>query len=180
VLDFARGALFDPLGIPTRPAFEQFGLPGEPGFDEFTSGYLKAGFAWPVDPTGINNGADTLKLRPQDLATLGLLYLNHGRLGERQIIPASWVKESTAAQVDTIESGDANGYGYMWWVTTVDHDPAYAAVGFGGQMLEVIPNRNLVVVIATEISGEDPDNADPSQPAWGWTLVENAIAAHFT
>ena len=44
VLDYARAKLFDPLGIPTRPALQSL-------FDvRNLDAYNTAGFAWPVDP----------------------------------------------------------------------------------------------------------------------------------
>lgn len=76
----------------------------------------------------------------RDLARFGLLFLNRGRWGNKQIIPESWVKEST-----TCHTCKANfGYGYMWW--TYPDDDAYRAAGFGGQYILVSPSRQAVVV----------------------------------
>jgi len=77
-----------------------------------------------------------------DLARLGLLYLRKGKWKGRQIIPASWVAESTRARMDTGRKGFYGGYGYLWWVG----DEGYAAVGKGGQRVFVMPKRNLVIV----------------------------------
>ena len=75
---------------------------------------------------------------------------------------------------------DRTGYGYLWWTLQADGSPAYAAMGFGGQLIEVVPDRRLVVVIASE--------QDPLDPAWylhtvdTGTLTEfvsNWIAPHF-
>src|SRR4029077_3986830 len=57
VLDYARAKLFDPLGIPTRPAFQP--LPTASNIDA----YQNAGFAWPVDPQQRHAGFGFLKLR---------------------------------------------------------------------------------------------------------------------
>ena len=48
VLDYARAKLFDPLGIPTTPGEQPIAV------DAHLSEYLRAPFAWPVDPQGFN------------------------------------------------------------------------------------------------------------------------------
>ena len=67
------------------------------------------------------------------------------------MLPASWVRAATTAQVPTHGGLGGEGYGYQWWVTTAGQLPAYAAVGYGGQLIEVIPRRKLVIVFSTEI-----------------------------
>lgn len=142
-LDYAREVLFDPLGIPSVPAFEPT-LTGE-DWESFGEAFDSADFAWPVDPQGIHTGGWGLRLRAQDLAKIGLLYLGNGRWQDQQVVPEAWVREATRAQVDTVD-GYTPSYGYQWWVTTADKDAAYAALGTGGQVLEVVPSRDLVVV----------------------------------
>ena len=90
-----------------------------------------------------------------DLLKLGQLYLDEGRHQGRQLVPAQWVKDATSPQVATSEPfGD--GYGYQWWVTTAAHEPAYAAVGYGGQLVEVVPSKRLVAVFVTEVLTTTP------------------------
>ena len=69
--DFARGALFEPLGITE--------------------------FAWHRNESGMHAAASGLRLKPRDLAKFGFLYLNEGRWQGNQILPAAWVAESTQA-----------------------------------------------------------------------------------
>jgi CubicO group peptidase (beta-lactamase class C family) len=142
VLDYARAKLFDPLGIPTRPAFQP--LPTASNIDA----YQKAGFAWPVDPQRRHAGFGFLKLRPRDMAKIGTLYLNGGRWQGEQLVPAAWIRDATTAHVPAAD-GATPSYGYQWWVGTAAGDPAYLAWGFGGQLIEVVPHRHLVVVIST-------------------------------
>jgi len=139
--------------------------------------YNEAGFAWPVDPQGHHEGAGALKLRPQDLAALGLLYLDGGRWEGVQMVPESWIEEATSAHVE--QTGLGFGYGYMWLTTEADGDPAYFARGYGGQLIEVVPDRDLVVVVATEFDFLDPlrDNKAVSTEALA-LMVDQAIAPH--
>ncbi len=62
----------------------------------------------------------------------------------------------TTEQVDTISrqnqpANAAGKFGYLWWITDADGEPAYLASGRGGQLLEVVPSLSLVVVIASEV-----------------------------
>lgn len=42
----------------------------------------------------------------------------------------------------------AVGNPYQWWVTTAGDHPAFAAVWYAGQLIEVVPDLDLVVVVA--------------------------------
>ena len=93
----------------------------------------------------------------RDLARFGLLYLHHGRWGDRQLIPESWIAESTKPY-STTNAG--LGYGYLWWRLRQDNSAlppdSYFAWGHGGQFLFVIPSRDMVVVhLARERTGQD-------------------------
>lgn len=142
-LDYARQVLFDPLGIPSTPAYEPTAT-GE-DWESFDESFEAADFAWAVDPPGVHTGMWGLRLRAQDLARIGLMYLGNGQWQGRQVVPEGWVREATSAQVDT-GGGYTTSYGYQWWVTTADGAPAYAALGTAGQVLAVVPDRDLVVV----------------------------------
>jgi CubicO group peptidase (beta-lactamase class C family) len=163
VLDYAREVLFGPLGIDTEPAAEPLAVPAN------LPAYTAAGFAWPVDPQGIHTGFSYLKIRPTDMALLGSLYLHEGQWDGRQVVSEEWVHEATTAHVRA--RGATNDYGYLWWVGSADDSAAYMAVGYGGQLIEVVPDRELVVVIATEVGDHAlVDHADLTY------LVDSVIA----
>jgi hypothetical protein len=113
--DFARQNLFGPLDIQT--------------------------FSLKKDPHGYSTGGTGLALRPADMLKIGQLYLQHGKWGDRQIIPSAWVKDSTTSQ---IKIAPGINYGYQWWVRP---DGTYNALGWGGQQIMVIPRQDMVVVI---------------------------------
>lgn len=91
------------------------------------------------------------RMSAKDMARFGLLYLRQGRWKEQQIIPQSWVVESTTSY----SSQGEDSYGYMWWVFD-SHSPRryrrfyelgmYEASGNGGQKLTILPQANLIVV----------------------------------
>jgi len=104
-----------------QPAAEPIAI--EANIDE----YMEAGFAWPTDQQGNQLASTLLKLRPQDMAALGQLFLDNGRWRGRQVVPTAWVREATASHTPAQGAGD--GYGYLWWVGTADGDAAYRAYG---------------------------------------------------
>ncbi len=105
------------------------------------------------------------RMTARDMARFGLLFLRNGRWGERQVVPAAWVQESTASYSD---AGPAGGYGYMWWVA-VDgrhlpgvHLPGgYSARGARGHYIVVLPAEKLVIVhrVNTDEPGRQVNDA---------------------
>jgi CubicO group peptidase (beta-lactamase class C family)/poly(3-hydroxybutyrate) depolymerase len=91
------------------------------------------------------------RLSARDLARFGLLFLRGGRWGDRQVVPAKWVRMSSRSYSP---AGERGGYGYMWWVAVGDvHFPnvsvppgTYSARGAGGHYVVVVPSADLVVV----------------------------------
>ena len=69
-------------------------------------------------------------------------------------MPAGWVEASLRRHVDWGDAprGHRVGYGYLWWI--LEPDPAgageqdvYAAMGFRGQYIFVVPEHDLVVAV---------------------------------
>lgn len=92
------------------------------------------------------HSAYPFSLSVRDAARFGQLFLDGGRWGDKQVIPAAWVKESTTAYSRT-ERGSM-GYGYLWWTLnpTVFGPGAALASGYGGQAIAIVPSKRLVVV----------------------------------
>jgi CubicO group peptidase (beta-lactamase class C family) len=150
-LRYARDRLFTPLGIASDPAFEPEFAPRN------AAAYERAGFAWPTDPQGYHLGYGFLKLTPRDMAKLGYLYLKGGAWEGRQVVPADYVRASTRRQVAAGRAADpGEGYGYQWWTMTEQGHAAFAAVGLGGQLIEVVPDLDLIVVM-TSAAGSAED-----------------------
>ncbi|MCU1433159.1 MAG: beta-lactamase [Actinotalea sp.] len=152
-LEYAREHLFGPLGIVTEPTTEMLGSEANQG------AYEQAGFAWPVDADGRHLGFAHLKLTPPDMVAIGQLMLNGGVWEGEQVVPAQWVADSTSRHVE--EGAETAAYGYLWWVFPAAGHDAFAAVGYGGQLIEVVPDLDLIVVAATSV----PDDESPSMDA---------------
>jgi hypothetical protein len=96
----------------------------------------------------VTNGIAGLYMRPRDLAKFGILYLDRGKWGEQQVLPAEWVDESTREQAyigpDDYLGGIDRRFGYMWSI--FPEQGYYGFMGMAGQELFVIPEKNMVVV----------------------------------
>lgn len=117
---------------------------------------------WKTTPTGLADTEGGLYLTARDLAKIGYLYLNDGVWEGRRILPEGWVSTSTTALVDTRPGQPrSRKYGYQWWVLpTPDGGPtAYAALGYGGQRLIVVPDRQLIAVFTGWNIYEHPEFA---------------------
>jgi CubicO group peptidase (beta-lactamase class C family) len=156
LLAYARAKLFGPLGIAADHALVQAIRTWPPTPTEERA-YDTAPVAWPTDPQGYHLGFAWLRLPARDLAKLGYLYLNGGRWDTTQVVPADYVRASTQPQSKPPPSLPADGYGYQWWVTTTDPHPSFSASGSGGQLIQVIPDLDLVVVITSNADQERYD-----------------------
>ncbi|MCU6793780.1 beta-lactamase family protein [Paenibacillus sp. WQ 127069] len=104
-------------------------------------------FQWAADKQGVSDGGTGLQLIPEDMAKIGYLYANNGLINGKQVIPAKWVSEST-----TMTNTNGFKYGYQWW-GGLDY---FYASGSYGQGIFVSPEKNLVVVMTSDISDTDP------------------------
>ena len=107
---------------------------------------------WDDGYQNINDGSSSLYLNLRDMVKLGQLYLQDGLSGSEQIISSEWVERATNVQTGT------ENYGYLWWL----HDnegTSYSARGFGGQVIAVYPDYELVIGAQSDIFGSDDINS---------------------
>ena len=110
---------------------------------------------WRTDGQGLELGGNDAYLKPRDLLALGELYRNEGRIGDRIVLSAEYVRASTSQQsmprIEALNHGTlpTHGYGYLWWLITVADQRGYAALGHGGQMIAVFPDKELTVVMTS-------------------------------
>ena len=84
----------------------------------------------------------------EDMAKIGLLCLNDGRCGDRQIVPAEWIREMTAPRPVDSKYFRGMQYGYLWWIID-DRKGIYAAIGNSGNVIYIDPENNIVVSVAS-------------------------------
>ncbi|MBF8184265.1 serine hydrolase [Nonomuraea sp. K274] len=138
--EYLRPRLFEPLGI--------------------------TDFDWERDPEGVASGGNGLSMRPRDLLSFGVLYLQDGVWQGRRILPNGWPQKASTPHVRSALSGAWNGqelvppapdavadsgYGYQFWTT---EDGIYNASGIFGQECMIFPEQDGVVVV-TGAMGDD-------------------------
>lgn len=134
--EFANEALFKPLGM--AEIEPHLLTAAEMSFDTLFGKDLKG---WANDPQGITTGGWGITLTPDDMARFGLLYLNYGCWNGKQIIPKAWVVASSTP--------NRYNYAYMWWQLAFGNILAFAAMGDGGNIICCIPEKQLVIAIAS-------------------------------
>lgn len=127
-LDFLNDHLFTPLGI-HKPH-------------------------WDTCPKGVNIGGWGLRLRTEDIARFGQLFLQEGIWNGRRILSRSWIEASTARQIDSasvnrhIPHFDHTdweyGYGYQFWRF---RNQGFFAFGAAGQFCIVLPGQEVVLAV---------------------------------
>jgi CubicO group peptidase (beta-lactamase class C family) len=143
--EFAREHLFDPLGIgPTQWAT---GRDGEP-------------FA-----------ASGARMSARDMARIGAMMLHGGKVDERIVVPADWVRRCITPHVSADE---VRRYGYQWFVLDIAFgkpkgwavgrlERMWMAQGEGGQRLFVIPALQLVMAITAGNYLKDDQGIPPTR-----------------
>ncbi len=102
---------------------------------------------WDSSPQGINAGGWGLRIRTEDIARLGQLYLQQGMWQGKQILSAEWVAMASARQVSNGSNPNSDweqGYGFQFWQCR--HN-CYRGDGAFGQFCIVIPEHDAVVAI---------------------------------
>ena len=114
---------------------------------------------WPRDPQGIYFGGNDMLLTPKQMLALGELYLNRGRAGNRQVVPAAWIDTSCVPRGRSRFNPDQT-YGYGWWLRDFGGQQGCFAWGYGGQYIIVFRDLDLVVVTtsSTAVSEERRDH----------------------
>src|SRR5262249_62276491 len=110
---------------------------------------------WATGRDGEPFAASGARMSVRDLARIGVMMLNAGKVGEREVVPADWVARCTTPYVSADE---VRRYGYQWLLIDIAFgkpkgwapgrlERMWMAQGEGGQRLFVIPALQLVVAI---------------------------------
>ncbi|MBV7535095.1 beta-lactamase family protein [Duganella sp. sic0402] len=131
--DFAREALFKPLGIQQ--------------------------WQWLRDAANHPKGQGNLFLRTRDAAKIGQMVLDQGMYNGRRVLSAGWLQAALAPRVPIAKVDRyADHYGYFWYQKTHRVGGSDIAVHFasgnGGNKIYVIPALRAVVVITSSAYGK--------------------------
>lgn len=146
IIDYLKPRLFDPLSI--------------------------NGMDWEVDPRGINTGGWGLRLRTEDMAKFGQLFLQKGKWNGKQILASGWIDEATTSKIEqrpdapqTVrDSSDwLQGYCYQMWRSR--HN-GFRADGAYGQYIIVMPDKDAVIAVTCET----PNMQDEINLIWDYLL----------
>ncbi len=127
--EFARENLFEPLGM---------------GRTE-----------WATGPDGEPFAASGARMSVRDLARIGVMMLQGGKVDGRAVVPADWVKRCVTP---VVSADEIRRYGYQWFVLDIAFgmprgwapgrlERMWTAQGEGGQRLYVIPALRLVIAM---------------------------------
>lgn len=128
---------------------------------------------WPRDPQGVHFGGNDMEMTPRQMLAFGELYLNGGRHRGRQLVPEYWVAASFRPRARS-PRGQGRWYGYGWWLRDLAGMRVPVAWGYGGQLIFVVRELELVVV-ATSDSAPGPGRRDHLRRLYG--LVEERVLA---
>jgi CubicO group peptidase (beta-lactamase class C family) len=123
LIDYLQPRLFEPLSI--------------------------SGATWETCPMGYNTGGFGLRVKTEDIAKFGQLYLDKGMLEGKQLLKEEWIQEATAIQSDNSANGPGDwgqGYGYQFWRC---RHKAYRGDGAFGQFCIVMPELDAVLAITS-------------------------------
>jgi CubicO group peptidase (beta-lactamase class C family) len=130
--DFAKENLFTPLGIRE--------------------------FYWYTAQNGRTGPMGNLYISALDFAKIGQLVLNKGSWLGKQLISSSWINEISKKKFDLSAIDPfASGYGHFWFIgnrtaNNKRYDYFYAS-GNGGNLLFVIPSKNMVICLTSSAYG---------------------------
>ncbi len=97
-----------------------------------------------TDGTGVAFALGGLNFTTRDYARFGQMILQDGKYGEKQIVPAGWIADSTAASAPT--QPEKIGYGYQWWIPVGAHDGEFMGRGIYGQYLYFDQLKGVLIV----------------------------------
>lgn len=109
------------------------------------------GATWETCPRGVAVGGWGLKIRTDEIARFGQLYLQKGVWEGKRLLPESWVAEATSKQVSNGDdpNNDWNqGYGFQFWRC---RHGAYRGDGAFGQYCVVMPEQDAVLAITAGV-----------------------------
>ena len=129
---------------------------GDPiGMQDFST----ANCTYQLEPLKSEHPAYAFRMSARDLLRFGVLCLKGGAWQGRQIVPASWLTESTTTY-SVRDSTTGVGYGYMWntipagsLIAGLVGSSGFYHTGIGVHALIILPDLRLVIVERVDTDG---------------------------
>jgi hypothetical protein len=121
LLDYLQPRLLEPLGIENA--------------------------TWERSPQGINTGGWGMKIKTEDIARFGQMYLQKGVWNGKRVLSKAWIEQASSRQVENGDNPDSDwtqGYGYQFWRC---RHGAYRGDGAFGQYCIVMPEQDAVLAM---------------------------------
>jgi len=144
IAEFAETYLFTPLGIKE--------------------------YEW-YSKNGVYDSGGGLKLRSRDIAKYGLLHLNMGKWGDKVIVSKEWIEETSQPFIEIKHPFYSC---YQWQMAKTDLGfNVWFIPGNGGQIINLIPALNMVVVVNADNRNIPQDKRMPLEK-----LLQDIIKIH--
>jgi len=127
----------------------QSGIAQPSGMEDFNTDSV----TYVSEPERSQHSSAGFRMSARDLATFGQIYLDQGRAGTNQILPASWIERITARYSLTGRDDLRWAHGDLWWLPGPETglpEGTFWAWGLGNQALFVIPAWNTTVVVQSD------------------------------
>lgn len=127
--------------------------------------------AWCIKaPEGNSWGGSGVICKQRDLARLAYVWMNKGRVGDRQIIPEDYVMEGSSKQIDNCLLGHHSrnhhcGYGYQVWM---EPEGGFSFWGMASQYAVCYRDKGLMLICTANTLNEPVDEQ----------LIYNAFREH--
>ena len=142
------------------------------------------GYHWQESPQGLAVGGWGLRLKTEDIARFGQLYLQKGMWNGERVLSEQWVEAATARQTANGSDPDSDweqGYGYLFWR---GRHQTYRNDGAFGQFCIVLPEQDAVLAITGGVRNKAQDVLDlvwdhllPAMKADSLAVAERSHAA---
>ncbi|HMG90002.1 MAG TPA: serine hydrolase [Chryseolinea sp.] len=122
------------------------------------------GYEWQEISYGVERGGTGLELTARDLAKIGLLHRQYGHWQADQLVTPGWISLcfEDALSFDGIDGnhGANISVGNTWWTREFNGFTVRYADGYGGQMLMVIPEHNIILVMNRNYEVSEAESAE--------------------
>jgi len=132
IAEFAEKYLFEPIGI-----------------KEYKWG----------QKNGVYDSGGGLSLKSRDIAKYGLLHLNKGKWNEKEIVSEKWIEEIFSPYIEIKHPFYSC---YQWQMVKTEFDfNAWFIPGNGGQIINIIPELDMVIIINADNRKIPKDKREP-------------------